>query len=267
MSLPRYFSHRSEFQSMVSVVFLTLLFGSVCSIKGWTAVYPGNVVVKSSTPSAPVQTAGGAATSSTTKQASTSQAQVSQVTSERDVAGAAILARLLGANALPETYPKRVTFTNENAFNAGTNGKNIVFTVKLWDALHTEDERAFVLSHELAHITRNHIPKSTARNVASKVLVNVISVASRSTLLSNVGVLGIQLLDLKFDRGQEYEADDYGLQMMRKAAYNPHASLAVFEVLRENSGGGSPEFLRTHPLSESRIKALLKKYPQPLSSL
>lgn len=248
----------SSIKLLVGGVLLILLsFALQHTMTHANTVYPGNVVSK-----APVTPTVSKSTP-TTSNGNT----VSQVSSQRDVEAAAILARLLGANGLPETYPKRVTFTNENAFNAGTNGKNIVFTVKLWDALKTEDERAFVLSHELAHIARNHIPKSVARNVASKVLVNVISVASRSTVLSNVGAIGVQLLGLRFDRGQEYEADDYGLQMMQKSGYNPHAALQVFEVLRENSGGSSPEFLRTHPLSESRIKALLKKYPQAVGTL
>jgi hypothetical protein len=133
----------SSIKLLVGGVLLILLsFALQHTMTHANTVYPGNVVSK-----APVTPTVSKSTP-TTSNGNT----VSQVSSQRDVEAAAILARLLGANGLPETYPKRVTFTNENAFNAGTNGKNIVFTVKLWDALKTEDERAFVLSHELAHI-------------------------------------------------------------------------------------------------------------------
>lgn len=174
---------------------------------------------------------------------------------------AAILARLKGANQLNDAkFPSRVYFSNANQYNAGTDGRRILFTLKLWNALQDDDQRAFVLAHEVAHISLNHVPKSTARRVASSIFARLVGNATGNPLLATAGVWGIQLLDLKFERGDEFQADDLGIQMMKRAGYRPKAAVETLELLGRLNQGGPAEFLRTHPLSTSRIRVLANKY-------
>ena len=59
-------------------------------------------------------------------------------------------------------------------------------------------------------------------------------------------------------RTQESEADWRGLIYMAKAGYDPEAAVAFWERFaafnKQAGGGGTPWFLRTHPLDETRIK-------------
>ena len=62
---------------------------------------------------------------------------------------------------------------------------------------------------------------------------------------------------MRYSRGNEQEADRIGMQTMVEAGMDPHAAPAMFERMmqatRYSSSNRIPEFLRSHPLSESRI--------------
>jgi predicted Zn-dependent protease len=69
-----------------------------------------------------------------------------------------------------------------------------------------------------------------------------------------IAALG-QLVNLKYGRDDELEADRLGVQMMAQAGYDPRAMIGVMEVLRAAGGGGrQPEFFSSHPTprTESR---------------
>ena len=172
-----------------------------------------------------------------------------------------IVDKLLLDNNIPTEKVKSVKLDTQNVFNAYTDGQNIVMTKKLWNALKTNDERAFVLSHELGHIMANHVTKSVFRSAGFSVLTQVIATATGNAWVAHGDSLGFQLANLKFTRLQETQADERGIIEMKTAGYNPNAALVVFKVLKEGSGKGrGVEFLQTHPLPESRIKELVNKY-------
>ncbi|MGL6338644.1 MAG: M48 family metalloprotease, partial [Waterburya sp.] len=52
----------------------------------------------------------------------------------------------------------------------------------------------------------------------------------------------------------EYEADRSGLEVLQQAGY-PGEAFAEF-LAKLKSSGGTPEFLNTHPSSDSRIEAI-----------
>lgn len=172
-----------------------------------------------------------------------------------------IVNNLLQANRIPAERVKSVKLDSQDILNAYTDGQNIVMTKKLWNALKTNDERAFVLSHELGHIMANHVMKSTARGVGFSVLSRVIGQATGNPWLVAGTDIGLKLTNLKFSRKQEFEADERGIIEMKTAGYNPNAALAVFKVLQAGgSAGKGAEFLQTHPIPQSRIEDLVRKY-------
>jgi predicted Zn-dependent protease len=73
------------------------------------------------------------------------------------------------------------------------------------------------------------------------------------------------MVQLKFSRKDESQADQRGLQFMTEAGYDPRAMIDVMTILKEASaGGGEPEFLQTHPDPGNRIDAIenwLKEHP------
>ena len=76
---------------------------------------------------------------------------------------------------------------------------------------------------------------------------------------------------LRYSRGNEQEADRIGMQTMVEAGRDPHAAPAMFERMlqasRYSGGDRIPEFLRSHPLSESRIadtRNRARQYPKQI---
>lgn len=62
------------------------------------------------------------------------------------------------------------------------------------------------------------------------------------------------LLTLDYSRKDEDQADDSGLMNMFRSGFEPRGMLALFQTLKSAGGdGGTPEFLRSHPLTQSRI--------------
>ena len=66
---------------------------------------------------------------------------------------------------------------------------------------------------------------------------------------------------LPHSREQEAEADRIGLELMARAGYDPNAAVVLWEKMGK-LGGGGPEFLSTHPSSESRIRDLQASVPK-----
>ena len=139
----------------------------------------------------------------------------------------------------------------------------------------TRDEAglATVIGHEVAHAVARH----GAERVSEQLLIESggqaldVVLASRSPqwrgvvlgaygVGSNVGVV------LPHSRSQELEADRLGLLYMARAGYDPREAIAFwkrFGAYQQKRGDSKPlEFLSTHPLDETRIKALEQRMPQ-----
>jgi Zn-dependent protease with chaperone function len=138
--------------------------------------------------------------------------------------------------------------------NAHTNGEYMVFTHGLWDALERDDARAFVVGHELGHVTNDHL--SSGRKWRNGILITggaVLMGGADSPI--NPG----RLVANKFNRSFETEADFSAITYMEKSGYSKHAALEVMEVLMETRGSGKKmEWLSSHPLTPTRIHNLVK---------
>ncbi len=154
-----------------------------------------------------------------------------------------------------------------NAF--ATPGGFIVAFSGLVDMADTEAELASVLAHEIAHVTQDHMLRSTERTIKANLpvmlgmLAMIIAGASGMGDSSNASmaavIAGQGLLkqnQINFTRDNEYEADRIGIRTLKEAGYNPMGMAAFFgkmQRLERNYGQEVPELLRTHPLSTNRI--------------
>lgn len=151
-----------------------------------------------------------------------------------------------------------------NAF-AGPDGVIGVHT-GLINEVHSEDELAAVIAHEIAHVTQNHLSRryeysSTQGNVnsiASLIAAILIGMhnpdAGMATLMGGMGYNLQQ--QLKNSRTHETEADSLGIKLLHQAGYDPHSMGDFFGRLAKASQHDTfhvPEILRTHPVTERRL--------------
>ena len=155
-----------------------------------------------------------------------------------------------------------------NAF-ALPGGKVAVYT-GLLPVAQDSDGLAVVMGHEIAHVIARHGAERISQGLATELGANVLGAAagggaSANLILAAYG-LGTQLgILLPYSRTQESEADRIGLILMAKAGYDPRAAIAFWErMARASSGGGTPEFLSTHPGHETREAQIREWLPEAL---
>jgi predicted Zn-dependent protease len=150
-----------------------------------------------------------------------------------------------------------------NAF-AGPAGR-IGIHSGLIERAESEGELAAVLAHEIAHVTQRHLMRAlesrqnqslqTAATVLATIVAASASPQAGEAVIATTTGLAIQQ-QINFTRSNEQEADRVGMQILHGASYQPHNMPAFFKRLQQASrhdGETIPEYLRTHPLSLSRI--------------
>ncbi len=131
-----------------------------------------------------------------------------------------------------------------------------------------DDELAFVLGHELGHVTAKHAVKKIQSNMAYQMLANIAfaGMGNKTGRLENIAKganIAYNLIELGYSREDEYEADRLGAKYAFKAGFNPAAALTGLQKLKSNQESGSRllVYLRTHPYVDDRISALKKFIP------
>lgn len=130
----------------------------------------------------------------------------------------------------------------------------------------TENQLAAVLAHELAHLSQRHYARrlEQQKNMAAPfyagMLASLVLLATSGSSDAGMAALATTqaaALDaqLRFSRQNEQEADRIGMQTMIQAGLDPYAASEMFEEMLRGSryGRRPPEFLLTHPVTESRI--------------
>jgi predicted Zn-dependent protease len=129
----------------------------------------------------------------------------------------------------------------------------------------TEAEFASVLAHELAHLSQRHFARGLEAQqrmqlpMMAALLAGVIAAAAGAGDAGIAAIASSQAAAIQsqrsFSRQNEQEADRIGLINMRNAGYDPRGMPNMFERLMRQYryDAKPPEFLLTHPVSESRI--------------
>src|SRR5690606_28696460 len=174
--------------------------------------------------------------------------------------------RLVSVSDQPELeFTFFVVRSNEiNAFAAP--GGYIGVNVGLMNAMHTEDQLAAVIAHEIAHVTQLHLlrafedSRKSALPIALAMVGALVATAGRSDDASQAALMsGISLIQqraINFTRYDEIESDRVGIQALARAGYDPLAmaeSFATMQRVMRVNGIDIPEFLRTHPVDINRI--------------
>ena len=143
-------------------------------------------------------------------------------------------------------------------------GGKIAFYTGILDKLQLDDdEAAMIMGHEMAHALREHARERLAKTQATGLGLSVLSNLLGLGQLGDVAAsLGTQLLTLKFSREDETEADLVGLELAARSAYQPQASVSLWEKMTAQNGKGGLSFLSTHPSGPQRIQQLQANVPK-----
>ncbi|HEY5139228.1 MAG TPA: M48 family metalloprotease, partial [Methylococcales bacterium] len=172
----------------------------------------------------------------------------------------------LATNSDAPSHPFHFFVVLENEINAfagpggyiGVNSGLILMT-------EAESELASVMAHEIAHITQRHLFR--AAEAAGRLSIPTVAatlaailLGTQSPALGQAAIIAIQAgnvqFQIDFTRENEEEADRVGMQTLSGSHFDPRSMPTFFERLQQSTryyGQAIPEFLRTHPVTASRI--------------
>lgn len=149
-------------------------------------------------------------------------------------------------------------------------GGQIFITMGLLNKLQTEAQLAGVLSHEMGHVIERHSAQQMATSQFGQLLTLAVGTAAsdQSNSAYQIAAVVNQAMQLRYSRGDELEADTWGLKLMEAAGFNPKAMIEVMTILKSASPGEGrgPDMFQTHPNPDLRIKQIkeyLAKNPPP----
>ena len=192
----------------------------------------------------------------------------------------------LAINSDTPGYPFHFFVVMENDINAfagpggyiGVNSGLILMT-------EAESELASVMAHEIAHVTQRHLYRGVEAQQRLSIptmaaTLAAIALSTKSPQMGQAALMAIQAgnvqFQIDFTRAHEEEADRVGMETLEKSQYDPRSMPTFFERLQQSSrysGQNTPEFLRTHPVTASRISDTrgraenypYKQYPDSLA--
>jgi len=129
----------------------------------------------------------------------------------------------------------------------------------------SEAELASVMAHEIAHVTQRHIARAVEATAKMNLpmaaaLITAIVLGRQDAKLGTAALAaataGNIQKQINFTRSNEKEADRIGVHILAAAGFDPRSMPLFFARMQKASGAAENpqfEFLRTHPVTTSRI--------------
>lgn len=158
---------------------------------------------------------------------------------------------------LPWTYH----ILRDSSVNAiAAPGGYIFATRGLFGFVKSQDELGFVIGHETTHVAHRHAVDLAQRDMELQFGVMIVSqvLFGGSWPAYMLSQIGRQMIDAKFSRDKEFEADHFGVIYARQAGFDPTQSLVFFDRLRtqEKTQPGLTRAFENHPDTPARIAAV-----------
>ena len=127
-----------------------------------------------------------------------------------------------------------------------------------------EDSLAAVLAHEVGHVVKGHGTAAISRSNMTSALTSLGQLAAEreggavtsqltSTFGSSVTDVTNSLLENGYSRSQEYEADEYAADLLKKAGYNQMALVEMLQALNNvDPSSRQGGWFTTHPTPDKR---------------
>ncbi len=134
-------------------------------------------------------------------------------------------------------------------------GGRVYFFSSLLEAARTPDEFAGVLAHELGHVAHRHGMAQLVSTAGTGALVGFI--LGDLTGISVAAGLGATIIDSRFSRQAEHEADRFAAAVANRLDFEPWALTALIaRVGQDDDFSRALALFNTHPLTDERRAAL-----------
>lgn len=124
------------------------------------------------------------------------------------------------------------------------------------DFLDDENEIAFVLAHEISHNEKKHCIKRVQYAALA---------SSVDPSFGDIVQLAYNMYSTPFSKYDEYEADENGVLLMKKAGYNKSGAVSFFDKLEKlekeygiDKRDAVNDFISSHPTAKDRRERILK---------
>jgi Zn-dependent protease with chaperone function len=109
---------------------------------------------------------------------------------------------------------------------------------------------AGVLAHEMGHVAHRHSLRQIVQAMAITGLVSL-WLGDVNTLVAGLPAM---VLEMKYSRDFEIEADEFGISLMQRQGLDTRPTGRLFELLLKQEGGTGPTILSSHPPTAERAK-------------
>ena len=122
----------------------------------------------------------------------------------------------------------------------------------------TDDEIAAVMGHEIAHALREHSRERASQQINAGIVATGVGVAlgGGQGSMDMASMVANLTYNLPNSRLHETEADRMGVELAARAGFDPRGAVSLWQKMARVSGGGPPQWISTHPSSETRIRDL-----------
>jgi predicted Zn-dependent protease len=144
------------------------------------------------------------------------------------------------------------------------------------EAAKNEGEMAGVMAHEISHVALRHATAQATKQSSIGNQLGTIGLILGGAIFggsggAQLGALGAQVLQTRYSRDYETQADILGSQIMANAGYDPRDLANMFRTIeQQRTGGRAPEWLSSHPNPGNRYQninreaARLNVSPNPI---
>ncbi len=144
------------------------------------------------------------------------------------------------------------------------------------EAAKNEGEMAGVMAHEISHVALRHATAQATKQSSIGNQLGTIGLILGGAIFggqtgAQLGAMGAQVLQTRYSRDYETQADVLGSQILANAGYDPRDLANMFRTIEQQSGGGrAPEWMSSHPNPGNRFQninreaTLLNVSPNPI---
>ena len=153
----------------------------------------------------------------------------------------------------------KIGLVDDDRVNAGSAGEGqyIVTTGLLRKA--NDQQLAGVLAHEVAHDDLGHVARQqrlqTGLALGMVILDQIVPGSGQITPVAGT------LIARAYSRREEYQADAYGAEILKRAGHSPKVMEQTLTWLMSTEGGSEGGFFSTHPATDDRIAELRRTVP------